>query len=37
MNALSRIYEATAATREIEELIAASEDAGGDITSIERG
>lgn len=35
MNALSRIYEATAATREIEELIAASEDAGGDITSIE--
>ena len=35
MSALSRIYEATEAARELENLIAASEENGGDITELE--
>jgi hypothetical protein len=35
MSALSRIYEATEAARELEHLIAASEESGGDITELE--
>ena len=35
MTALSRIYEATEAARELENLIAASEESGGDITELE--
>jgi hypothetical protein len=35
MSALSRIYEATEAARELENMIAASEEAGGDITELE--
>lgn len=34
MSALTRIYEATEATRKIEDLIAASEENGGDISEI---
>jgi len=34
MSALTRIYEATEATRKIEDLIAASEETGGDISEI---
>ena len=35
MSALSRIYEATEAARELENMIAASEENGGDITELE--